>query len=126
MKMKKTLILFIVAIAFSMFSQAENAEMRVVSSQLYIENLPISVADSTAMSGMHSIKAPNIKKTEPTINSDYCEGWGDGYCEGWKDVKGQFAICPITPICPIAENGKNTYKGGYNRGFKAGFRAASK
>ncbi len=68
----------------------------------------------------------NNVKTEVTHKSDFCEGWEDGYCEGWKDVKGQYAICPITPICPIPEIGQDTYKGGYNRGFKAGSRAAQK
>jgi hypothetical protein len=68
----------------------------------------------------------NSSKTEITHESDYCDGWEDGYCEGWKDVKGQYAICPITPICPIPEIGKERYKDGYNRGFKAGSRAAQK
>lgn len=68
----------------------------------------------------------NNVKTEVTYKSDFCEGWEDGYCEGWKDVKGQYAICPIAPICPIPEIGQDTYKGGYNRGFKAGSRAAQK
>ena len=56
--------------------------------------------------------------------TDYCEGWEDGYCEGWKDVKGKYAICPITPICPIPKIGKDHYRDGYNRGFKAGMRKA--
>ena len=57
--------------------------------------------------------------------SDYCEGWDDGYCEGWKDVKGQYAICPIPPICPIPKIDCNKgYRCGYNRGFKAGMKAA--
>lgn len=64
---------------------------------------------------------------EPIVEySDYCDGWESGYCEGWKDVKGAYAICPVTPICPIAEIGKTTYKDGYNRGFKAGRAAAKK
>lgn len=69
----------------------------------------------------------NFKSKETTcvIESDFCNGWEDGYCEGWKDVKGQFAVCPVTPICPIPEIGKDNYRGGYNRGFKAGSRAAS-
>ena len=58
--------------------------------------------------------------------TDYCDGWEEGYCEGWKDVKGKYAICPIAPICPIAEIGKDDYRGGYNRGFKAGIKAAKK
>lgn len=61
---------------------------------------------------------------EHKIVSEYCEGWEDGYCEGWKDVKGQFTVCPVAPVCPVPEVGKDGYKGGYNRGFKAGMRAA--
>mgnify|MGYP005851034959 CR=1 FL=1 len=65
-----------------------------------------------------------IPKIEVTVEGDYCDGWEEGYCEGWKDVKGQYAICPITPICPLPEIGKSDYRSGYNRGFKAGMRAA--
>lgn len=56
--------------------------------------------------------------------TDFCDGWNDGYCQGWKDVKGPFSICPITPPCPIPGIGQETYRGGYNAGFKAGMRAA--
>jgi hypothetical protein len=66
----------------------------------------------------------NSIKIQVTLVNDFCKGWEDGYCEGWKDEKGQYAICPITPICPIPEIGQDTYKGGYNRGFKAGSKAA--
>ena len=56
----------------------------------------------------------------------YCDGWDDGYCEGWKDERGQFAICPLTPICPIPKVGLDSYRDGYNRGFKAGIKAATR
>ena len=63
--------------------------------------------------------------TTSMINVDtYCDGWEDGYCEGWRDEKGQFALCPVTPVCPVPLVGTDTYKGGYNRGFKAGLKAA--
>ena len=68
----------------------------------------------------------NFPKTEIKLSNEFCDGWEDGYCEGWKDIKGQFAICPITPICPIPEIGQDSYRGGYNRGFKAGSRAAQR
>lgn len=58
--------------------------------------------------------------------SPYCEGWEAGYCEGWKDVKGQLALCPVTPNCPIPEIDTNTYRGGYNRAFKQGRKDALK
>lgn len=65
--------------------------------------------------------------TETTSTSSYCEGWEDGHCEGWKYVKGQFAICPITPICPIPEiDCSSGYKCGYNRGFVRGMKDARK
>lgn len=80
----------------------------------------------TVLTAFTTSNLKNSTKTEISIKSDFCDGWEDGYCEGWKDVKGQYAICPITPICPIPEIGQDTYKGGYNRGFKAGSRAAQK
>ena len=66
----------------------------------------------------------NSPKIETKLVSSFCDGWEDGYCEGWRDIKGPNAICPITPICPIPEIGQDTYRGGYNRGFKAGSRKA--
>ena len=64
-------------------------------------------------------------KTEVLMQSDYEEGWEDGYCEGWKDVKGQMALCPLTPLCPLPKlECSEGYKCGYNRGFKAGMKAA--
>ena len=63
---------------------------------------------------------------EETYKTEFCEGFEDGYCEGWKDVKGTYAICPIAPICPIPQIGQSSdsYKDGYNTGFKKGMRAA--
>ena len=71
-----------------------------------------------------SIKENTIKTENVILINDYSEGWKDGHCEGWKDVKGEFTICPITPICPIPEIGKDDFRGGYNRAFKAGMKAA--
>ena len=60
-----------------------------------------------------------LKETTKSI-SDYCDGWEEGYCEGWKDVKGQRALCPLTPLCPLAKlECSDGYRCGYNRGFKA-------
>ncbi len=71
-------------------------------------------------------RSANSSKNEISLTTDYCDGWEDGYCEGWKDVKGSMALCPLTPLCPLAELGKDRYRDGYNRGFKAGSRAAQK
>lgn len=74
-----------------------------------------------------SVVQNKISVKEYKITNDYCDGWDDGYCEGWKDVKGQQAVCPIIPICPVAKIDCSTgYKCGYNRGFKAGMKAANK
>ena len=72
------------------------------------------------------IEDNTIKTEKKLLINEYCDGWEEGYCEGWRDVKGTYAICPITPICPIPEIGKDGYRGGYNRAFKAGMRAARK
>jgi hypothetical protein len=71
-------------------------------------------------------KINNETKVEYVSQSDYCDGWEDGYCEGWRDIKGQYALCPLTPLCPLPKLGKDRYRDGYNRGFKAGSRAAQK
>jgi len=60
----------------------------------------------------------------PTIENTYCTGWDEGYPEGYKDVKGKYAIVPVTPLCPIPEIDKDTYKDGYNRAFKQGVKDA--
>lgn len=76
----------------------------------------------TGLKSNNSLKA----QTETVYGTDYCDGWKDGYCEGWKDVKGAMTMCPMTPMCPMAEFNKTTYRDGYNRGFKAGTKAAQK
>lgn len=63
---------------------------------------------------------------EMVIDTSYCKGWEDGYCEGWKDIKGTYAICPVTPTCPVPEIDKDRYRDGYNRGFKTGRKDAGK
>ena len=54
------------------------------------------------------------------ISDDFCQGFEDGYCEGWKDVKGQYEVCPVAPVCPVPDVDNDTYRGGYNTGFKKG------
>jgi hypothetical protein len=86
----------------------------------------VTVISAFAVLTAFSTSKTNLPKSEIVAADDYCDGWEDGYCEGWKDIKGTYAICPITPICPIPELGKDRYRDGYNRGFKAGSRAAQK
>lgn len=61
-----------------------------------------------------------------TSTDPFCDGWEDGYCQGWEYVKGEFAICPVTPICPIPGLNDHGYRDGYNRGFLRGRKDAQK
>lgn len=81
---------------------------------------------SLVLSSFTPIKSTSVEIV--IVVSQFNDGWGDGYCEGWRDVKGQNAICPISPIAPIPPIGctYDSYKCGYNLGFKAGYKAASK
>ena len=60
--------------------------------------------------------------------TEFDKGFEEGHCEGWKDVKGQYSICPVTPIAPIptVSQSSDSYKDGYNTGFKRGMRDARK
>jgi len=62
------------------------------------------------------------KKEKNIVQTEFCQGFKDGFCEGYKDVKGSYSVCPVTPVCPVPEVGKNSYNGGYNTGFKVGMR----
>ena len=75
-----------------------------------------------------TVPSSNITTSEnlTALSPEFTEGWEDGHCEGWKDVKGQYAYCPYPPYPPYPPYGKDTYRGGYNMGFKAGRRAAFK
>ena len=65
-----------------------------------------------------------VSMVKPLETTPFNEGFEDGWCEGYKDVKGQLTICPIAPIAPLPPIDANTYKGGYNIGFKAGRKKA--
>ena len=83
----------------------------------------IIVLTSTAF----TINNTSDKPIENTFSlSEYCDGWEEGYCEGFKDIKGEFSICPITPLCPMPELFKDSWKDGYHRAFLAGRKKAMK
>lgn len=67
-------------------------------------------------------KNASLKETE------YQKGWNDGHCEGWKDVKGKYAYCPYPPYAPYPKYPKSSdsYRDGYNDGFKRGMSDARK
>jgi hypothetical protein len=62
----------------------------------------------------------------PASNTPFCKGWEHGHCSGWKSVKGEYAICPIAPICPIPplECAYADYRCGFTLGVLAGAKAA--
>lgn len=68
----------------------------------------------------------NTKHEKPFEKQPYYEGWDDGYCEGWKDVKGKMAYCPYPPYPPYPQYPKSveSYRDGYNDGFKRGMKDA--
>jgi hypothetical protein len=58
-----------------------------------------------------------VQKTE------YHKGWDDGHCEGWKDeMRDQRTACPFPPQpgYPVYPKSVDSYKDGYNDGFKRG------
>ena len=51
--------------------------------------------------------------TENIMTSGFCDGWDEGYQEA---LDGCLKIA-MTPLCPIAPIGKDTYKHGYGMGY---------
>tara|TARA_A100001011_G_C13522086_1_gene521093 strand:+ start:137 stop:439 length:303 start_codon:yes stop_codon:yes gene_type:complete len=74
-----------------------------------------------------NIQADKLSVVEHvTIKSEFDKGFEDGWCEGWKDVKGQYSYCPYAPYPPYPtySQSADSYRDGYNTGFKAGRRKA--
>lgn len=62
-----------------------------------------------------SISNEVVVESSVSVNAlnDFCDGWDDGYqaaCDGCMKN------C-MTPMCPIAPIGKNSYKHGYGMGY---------
>lgn len=51
--------------------------------------------------------------------SSFCAGYRDGYKAGYCYGKWS-CLAPLTPMCPMAYIGENSYMDGYNRGFLVG------
>jgi hypothetical protein len=78
-----------------------------------------------------SVNEVRFSKENNKLYTEYQRGWADGHCEGWKDVKGKYAYCPYPPYPPYAPyptypKSHNSYKDGYNDGFKRGMSDALK
>jgi len=67
-------------------------------------------------------EAPHSLTSVDNIFTKFNEGWEEGFCEGWKDEKGNYALCPLTPLAPLPkiDESSNSFRDGYNRGFKYG------
>ncbi len=57
-------------------------------------------------------------KIESITASGFCEGWEEGYQDA---LEGCLQV-GVTPICPIAPVGKDSYKHGYGMGYAKGER----
>jgi hypothetical protein len=70
----------------------------------------------------------NVSENVSLLETEYQKGWKDGHCEGWKDVKGKNAYCPYPPYAPYPQYPKSSdsYRDGYNDGFKRGMSDARK
>ena len=60
------------------------------------------------------------------LKSEFNKGFEDGWCQGYKDVKGKNAYCPYAPYPPYPtySQSSESYRDGYDTGFKAGRRKA--
>ena len=93
----------------------------------FIAAIISSFAVLTAFNSTNSGKIGPL--TEETMQkTEYHKGWDDGHCEGWKDVKGKHAYCPYPPYPPYPTYPKSvdSYRDGYNDGFKRGMSDARK
>lgn len=65
-------------------------------------------------------------ETSINVEQEYYKGFKDGWSEGWKDVKGKYSHPPYPPhpSYPSYPKSIDSYRDGYNDGFKAGMRKA--
>ena len=94
--------------------------MRKFLSTTCLVSIFLLVSSFTSTTQIDKTSAINVITNDNVIVSDFHQGWEHGYCEGWKDVKGEFALYPLAPL------GKDSYRGRYNMGFKAGMKAAQR
>ena len=67
-----------------------------------------------------------ISETVKVPAQEYYEGFKEGWKEGWKDVKGPHSYPPYAPYpsYPAYPKSEDSWRDGYNDGFKAGMRKA--
>ncbi|MDC1063880.1 hypothetical protein OAQ16_05545 [Flavobacteriales bacterium] len=59
------------------------------------------------------VEKPITENIMTSNYSEFCDGWDEGYQEA---LKGCYKVA-VTPVCPVAPVGKNTYKHGYGLGY---------
>ena len=77
---------------------------------MIIATLISGLAVLTAFGPANNVESTKI---ETSMASGFCEGWEDGFQEA---LDGCLKV-GITPICPIAPIGKDSYKHGYGMGY---------
>ena len=82
---------------------------------------------SFTFSGVSPNQFSDTEMIGAAYGSEFSKGFKDGWCEGWKDVKGSLSMCPMAPMAPMPKLGqsRDSYRDGYNTGFKAGMRKAN-
>ena len=68
----------------------------------------------------------NLSVESVSVETEFQKGFKDGWDEGWKDVKGKYSYPPHPPYPPYPKypQKSDSYRDGYNTGFKAGRRKA--
>ena len=77
---------------------------------MIIATLISGIAFLTAFRPANDVES---NKIETNIASDFCDGWEDGY----QDALDGCLKIGVTPVCPVAPVGKNSYKHGYGMGY---------
>ena len=87
-------------------------------------NLTFAQSTTLALDESQPILIKNVNvvtELDNNNNDPFGDGWETGFCEGWKDVKGRYSYCPYAPYAPYPNyNCGDSYRCGYNRGFKYG------
>ena len=65
--------------------------------------------------------SPTPKVQDYEKNNKFCYGWDQGYKAGYC-YENTYCIAPTSPACPNARFQENTYKDGYELGFKKGLK----
>ena len=58
-------------------------------------------------------------KTYSQYSTNFEKGFKVGYCKGYKEINGEYSTCPVAPVPPVPEVGKESYNDGVIAGYNA-------